>query len=84
MQALGLTEVECRPDVNEFLISDGDQLLLSTDGLTDMVDERLIESILIEDGPAKSACRGLVDLALSSGGRDNVTVIVAKFSIPHS
>jgi PPM family protein phosphatase len=83
-QALGSAESECRAETHEYSIADGDQLLLCTDGLTDMVEERLIESVLIEAASAKFACRSFVDLALSNGGRDNITVIVARFSIPTS
>jgi len=55
---------------------------LCTDGLTDMVAEDEIETVLNSSTSAKSSCRSLIDLALSNGGRDNVTVIVARYSIP--
>jgi len=61
-----------------------DQLLLCTDGLTGMVDDVDIELILKSARSAKSACRNLVDMALKNGGRDNVTVIIARYSIPPS
>lgn len=82
LQALGSREGECNPEVSDYSLEDTDQLLLCTDGLTDMVDEADIELVLKSAGSAKSACRSLVDLALNSGGRDNVTVIVARYSIP--
>lgn len=82
VQALGSSESDCRPEVHEYLIADGDQLLLCTDGLTDLVDDDIIESVLLGSASAKSACRSLVNLAFSNGGLDNVTVIVARFSIP--
>jgi PPM family protein phosphatase len=82
MQALGSRETECVPDVHDYLLEDGDQVLLCTDGLSDMVEDRLIESVLNESATAKAACRSLIDLALSNGGRDNVTAIVARYSIP--
>lgn len=82
VQAVGSAESECRPDVHDHVLADGDQLLLCTDGLTDMVDERLIESIMVNGTSSMSTCRTLVDLALSNGGRDNITAIVAKFSLP--
>jgi PPM family protein phosphatase len=82
MQALGSRETECLPDVHDYVLEDGDQVLLCTDGLTDMVEDRLIESVLKESTSAKLACRSLIDLALSNGGRDNVTAIVARYSIP--
>ena len=83
MQALGSRETECTPDVHDHLLEDGDQVLLCTDGLSDMVDDNLIESVLNEAPTAKAACRSLIDLALSNGGRDNVTAIVARYSIPN-
>ncbi len=82
LQALGSREGACNPEVSDFLIVNEDQLLLCTDGLTDMVDDVDIELILNSASSAQSACRSLVDLALKNGGRDNVSVIVARYSIP--
>lgn len=82
LQALGSREGECDPEVYDYLLADEDQLLLCTDGLTDMVEEVDIEVVLNTTSSAKSACRNLVELALKNGGRDNVTVIVARYSIP--
>ena len=82
MQALGATNRDLRPDINHFTLEDDDQLLLCTDGLTKMVDDFLITSVLGNAESAQSACRELVELALVAGGRDNVTVVVARYSIP--
>jgi protein phosphatase len=82
MQALGATNHDVRPDINHFTLEDDDQLLLCTDGLTNMVDDFLITSVLNGAESAQSACRELVELALVAGGRDNVTVVVARYSIP--
>ena len=82
LQALGSKEGQCNPEVYDYLLADEDQLLLCTDGLTDMVDEIDIERALNSASSAKSACRRLVDLALANGGRDNITAIVARYSIP--
>ena len=84
MQALGAYESYCRPDVHDYVLEDGDQLLLCTDGLTDMVDDATIEAILNKETVAVAACRRLVELALNNGGRDNVTAIVARYWIPGS
>ena len=83
MQALGSRETECIPDVHDYLLEDGDQVMLCTDGLSDMVDDTLIQAVLNESSSAKAACQSLVDLALSNGGRDNITVVVARYSIPN-
>lgn len=82
MQALGSKETECTPDVHDYLLENDDQVMLCTDGLSDMVDDTLIEAVLNESPSARAACQSLVDLALSNGGRDNITVIVARYSIP--
>ena len=84
MQALGGPESECKPDAHDYVIEDGDQLLLCTDGLTTLVMEEEIESVLVTSDSAQSACRSLINLALSNGGADNVTAIVARYSIPQS
>jgi len=83
MQALGRSESECAPDVDEYLLEDVDQLMRCTDGLTSMSEHAQIESVLLNEESAQSACRSLVKLALDNGGVDNVTVIVARYSIPH-
>ncbi|HEY5837478.1 MAG TPA: protein phosphatase 2C domain-containing protein [Pyrinomonadaceae bacterium] len=84
LQALGSNRNECRVEVGDFVLENGDCLLLCTDGLTDMVSETEIQSVLAKRSSAKSACRTLVDLALANGGRDNVTAIVARYSIPQT
>ena len=82
LQTLGSREVDCNPQANDFLLENEDQLLLCTAGLTDMVEDREIELVLNTASSAKSACHSLVDLALKNGGHENVTVIVARYSIP--
>lgn len=58
----------------------GDRLLLCTDGLTDMVNDLEIASILNRLPAPVEACQALVDAALEHGGRDNVTVVVAAIA----
>ncbi len=54
----------------------GDRLLLCSDGLSDPVTASTITDALRTGTPATAATR-LVELALRSGGPDNVTVVVA-------
>lgn len=54
----------------------GDRLLLCSDGLSDPVTASTIESTL-KTGDPVTAAKKLVELALRSGGPDNVTVVVA-------
>lgn len=58
----------------------GDQLLLCTDGLTDMTSESSIADILARKATSQEACQSLVDAALEGGGRDNVTVVIGAYS----
>lgn len=53
----------------------GDRFLLCTDGLTGVVADDQIASILSEGDPTGTVTR-LVDLALERGAPDNVTVVV--------
>jgi protein phosphatase len=63
-------------------LEDGDQILLCSDGLTEMVPEDTIAGVLRKPGPSSDACRALVDLALEAGGKDNVTVVLGRYKIP--
>ena len=61
---------------------DGDRVLLCTDGLTEMVHEDEILEILRGIEGSGQACRAVVDMALQHGGKDNVTVLIARYCIP--
>jgi PPM family protein phosphatase len=52
-----------------------DRLLLCSDGLTGLVDDRELRKLL-DGGTTADAARRLVEAALDAGGADNVTVIV--------
>lgn len=53
----------------------GDTLLLCSDGLYDLVDDREMIEIVSGTG-AQPACQMLVDLANQRGGHDNITVVL--------
>lgn len=78
--AIGSLDERVEPQVQRFRLTAGDQLLLCTDGLTEMVDDELIAEVLREAESAQSACQTLIDLALSAGGTDNITVALARFT----
>ena len=72
-QAVGaIAEIEI--DSSNFPVQSGDIFLLCTDGLTNMVEDELIAEILLG---ASNPADALIDAALSNGGKDNVSVIVA-------
>ena len=56
----------------------GDSLLLCSDGLSNIVPEDEITAVLSDSADAESACRDLMELALSRGAPDNVTIVVWK------
>lgn len=54
----------------------GDQIIICTDGLTDLVaDEEIIE-ILVGDDTADEQLQKMVDLANLRGGHDNITAVL--------
>ena len=70
------------PAVAHLRLADGDRVLLCTDGLTNLVNDELIaETLRLFPGP-DDACKALVDLALDCGGSDNVTVLLAHYTVP--
>lgn len=59
-------------------LAPGDILLLCSDGLNTHVEDAEIAQIALDEpGPART-CERLIDLANQRGGRDNITVIVAR------
>jgi serine/threonine protein phosphatase PrpC len=69
-------------EIQHLRLEQGDRLLLCSDGLTDMVADTQIARVLSQMEGSEKACRALVDLALESGGRDNVTVVLARYAFP--
>lgn len=56
----------------------GDTFLLCSDGLYDMVPDKEIRDILLNNPALNDKCGRLVARALKKGGKDNVTVIVIQ------
>ena len=74
LQALG-TQEEIEPDVFQVRIPARARILLSSDGLHDVVpSEEILECARVAD--LKQAARGLVNVANARGGPDNVTVLL--------
>ncbi len=67
-------------DTDEQVLLAGDFVLLCTDGLTRMVTDPEIASMLLTSTSAQEAAERLVDLANDNGGVDNVSVIVLRVS----
>jgi len=75
-RALGSKE-SARPDLFEVPWRTGGVLLLCTDGLHGVVEDRAIEAVLAEDPPDR-AVRRLIDAANAAGGPDNISAIVVR------
>lgn len=70
-------------DIREELVLPGDIYLLCSDGLNDMLDDALIEDILRRHTTdLEQAVDVLVQQANDRGGRDNISVALAKPSMP--
>lgn len=76
-RAVGVAE-DIKVDTGELVAAAGDTLLLATDGLTNMVTNEVIDSVLANKAiDNKANC--LIKLALKNGGIDNITAIVVEF-----
>ena len=67
----------CEPDTGKFKVKKNDVIVLATDGLYKMVAHDFIIKILNNDCNLKQKTTALMDAALSFGGKDNITIILA-------
>ncbi|MCO6455167.1 MAG: serine/threonine-protein phosphatase [Pirellulaceae bacterium] len=68
-------------DVRFIKLADQDGLLLCSDGLTEHVTNAEIEAVLRQHAVPQVACDALVQLALDRGGKDNITVVLSRYTI---
>jgi protein phosphatase len=68
-------------ETHKLHLAGGDRLLLCTDGLTELVSDEQIAELLGSNPRPGEACLALVNAALDRGGRDNITVVLAAYSI---
>ena len=67
-------DIDFSVDVATFPIKPGDGVLICSDGVTNMVDEDIIESVMQEHEP-RDFVPALIDLANQNGGVDNSTIV---------
>jgi PPM family protein phosphatase len=79
--ALGGTAPGVHAELHRLILQDRDTLLLCTDGLTGPVEDARIAAVLAEGAEPEDACDALIDLALARGAPDNVTAVVARYSV---
>lgn len=75
IRSLGISS-DANFDLNTYPLVVNDQLLLCTDGLTNMVDDQQITAVLLSDQSLDAKCDQLIDLANAAGGLDNITVLI--------
>jgi protein phosphatase len=69
-------------ETHHFSLHDGDCLLLCSDGLTKHVsDDEMAVEIAREEDPQR-VCQSLLNLALERGGKDNITIVIGRYTIP--
>jgi serine/threonine protein phosphatase PrpC len=76
-RAVGV-EPQVRLETHLHPFVDGDLLLLCSDGLTDMLDDARIETMLAAATVLDDTARALVDAANSAGGRDNISLVLIR------
>lgn len=76
-RALG-SEPKLRADLFRQSLSPGDVLLLCSDGLINMVTDQEVLYEVLHGGPTEDCCQRLLEIALSRGAPDNVTVVLLQ------
>jgi protein phosphatase len=66
--------------VTEHSLTDGDVMLLTTDGVHGVLDERRLARLLDRDAPLNAIAEDVIAAALKRGSRDNLTAVVARYN----
>ena len=81
-RCLGDLDKRALPETRVFELSDGDSIMLCSDGLSGMCLDAQIEAILTEFHENPMECKNeLISAALAGGGHDNVTVALCTVQI---
>jgi len=80
-QCIG-TSGRVSPDISHIDFQSGDRLLLCSDGLTNMLSDQDIASILGQQTGLDTVSRDLIHAANDAGGEDNVTVVIVETVSP--
>jgi PPM family protein phosphatase len=67
-----------KPSVATCSVAVGDIYMMCSDGLSDYVAKKDIQSIMTESSNIERASKTLIDKANSLGGQDNITVVLMK------
>lgn len=78
VRALG-TDVKAEVDLLSEEVQPGDRILLCSDGLSSMLRDEEILSIVNESESLDDACQTLIDATNKNGGEDNTTIVLVEF-----
>jgi serine/threonine protein phosphatase PrpC len=70
----------CEPETGRLEFKEQDLLILTTDGLHEKIAAETMISILTGETDLETKARSLVEAALNSGGKDNITIVIARRS----
>ena len=76
-RALGVTQ-QAIPELNQWPLEPRDRIMLCSDGLTDMLDDALIETLFAEEPPLSQLLPRLIAAANAAGGKDNISVVLME------
>lgn len=71
------SSVPAEPDLAMLKAKVGDRYLLCSDGLSDVVSDETVHKTLMQAPDLDAAVDQLIDLAIRSGGPDNITCVLA-------
>lgn len=79
-QHLGIEpeEMTIMPYLAKGVMQDVDYFLLSSDGLTDALEEETLRAVMMSEQEPKNCAESLLALALQKGGKDNITLILCR------
>ena len=83
LRAVGIQK-SVEVDVTPFQVKQGDRILICSDGLSKMVSDRQIASVVKGANTIETAVKELVAAANEAGGLDNITVVLVETGKPPS
>ena len=75
MRAVG-SEKSIEPEYYELLLKPEEYLLLCTDGLSNKVEDSLLQQLILTEATLEEKVAQLIDLANERGGEDNITAVL--------
>lgn len=68
-----------KPNIKQVVLNDGDYILITSDGITDVCSNELIQNVILASSMTlEEKVKGLYEIALARGSSDNISVILLK------